>query len=1093
MNKTTLLIAGLLTLACIPLKSSEETENTARLADILNSTYSMYDWSETLLKREIAKNPEDVDLLKVQLASTYFKSNKEEEGNKIIAEVKAESKFYPDAQKALGLVMLGKGKIDEATKFLDAYRNFYLAKYKDTLPTASEMKRFEMDMGYLILIHRDQKPNVTKLIETMDNIVSLKNRIRAQQIKDADINEDLEEAESPDESMLFTNMSVLDILERRKADGGTVEKKDIEPVAKSLEKLYWSNAVVRDLAAMQNVRAHLLVGDLKTTKKILDQFKENIDVWETPDENGESPFSGADMAQSPKAPYRHFLGVYCKLNAAAMTDDAAKKKELGRALNYLYACLKTNEGYTRSQDVLIELLQVNDELEKMTGKKPLPLDNPVIAKLMATGAVSEKADRDYRDKKYKEVIPQLISGYARAPHDERAKDALIMIADCYSKLGQDIEAAAVAELLATRWPRAEEVANLLLSVGVTTWKTAADMKEDTPAKRALTDDSVKILNTFLELFAGHQSAPDIANLIAQDAMKRARAIAETGIKTADIKEKLALFDHANATYIDAAQKYERIVKHFAQKKQIVSNAYYYMGSCYSSASDFVKSNDAFRKFCELETADLDKLATAKFLIADNFYRDATALGKEAKELLVKASKLGEEDAAKVTTDANQKLTASKAAYLNAAKEYTDFTGPFFEKTLKGTNEPKIKTRMAMAKELIAWSYDGAEDKKTAIKAFDDYLKSPYNNKETEKRAPAALSRMAILYAEVGDAKNAAKYLEELVAKYPKSNEGKDALFILGRSMYAIKSYEKSIEAFERMFKESKAVNVPAWQWILANMVEYPDSQKPVTPAMAKIAIDAGTRLLTAIDRDMADKKKPNGRDWFSEAALKSFNGDPVKILDNLYMTQERIWLNIAKAYFLAEKYKESCDTLDKLITPPKNEGLPPNSPKYVSPYLYDAWLLRADARAKNKDEKGAHEDMSKMISQTGFANRFDRQRQAICKDADIYIAAKKYKNALDVLSPLVDNEDLKVRAEVKYPANMTPSQKIQIEKEAEDLFQAELQYIEYAAYRYAWCAAILGLKDQAQMMTSRYKKNFGTGRFGHELERLPAPEAANKP
>lgn len=1092
MNKTTVWIfAAMMVTPILPL-AANDTDDAVNFAEKLN-TFAMYDWSEEMLKKEIAKAPSDVDLLKVALASTYFNWNKEADGNQWIGQVLKTSRYYPDAQKTLGLVQFTKGRTDDAIKFLELYRDYYIKAYNEKLPTSEELERFERDVGLLVLIYSDVKPDKKKLVSVMRDVAGIKKKIRDAQIKSAGVLDDVSDVESPESTLFTLNVMLADILDADKKAGKALDPNEVKETIKGLESLYWGSPDIRDLAAMQVARCYTLAGDYKKAQQTFDSFRENIDVWETPSEDGSAAPYADNLGASPKASYRHYLGLLCKARAESEKDPAVQKKEYGKALNYLYACLKSNPGYPREESVLNDLLSVNETLQKITGKLPLALNNPVLAKVLASGAISDKAKTLFRDKKFDEAIPELLKGYYRAPLDVSAKEALFNLVECYMQTNSPLEAMVVADLIVQRWPKDDNVANVLLSVGSPEWKAANELKKDDPMRTIRQADAVRILNLFIKLFPSHQLGPDIAYTIARAELDNANAIMTVANATADPVEKLAKIDEGRAAYVDAAEKFDVVVKNFAQNKVRSNQALYLMGNCYSQADRFAESDTALRRFCEAETTDLDKLAIAKFMICDNAYREASNLDKAAKALTVKAGKLGEEDAAKATAEADAKLAKAKTLYLKAAAEYEDFVGEFYKNKLKETNEAKVKTRLASAKELVGWSFDGAGERDKAIEAFLAYLKSPYNNKTTEKRAPAVLSRIAVLYTEKNNARLAAQYLEELVTKYPKSTEGRDALFILGRSMYTIRDYKKSVEAFDRMFKEKKDRNIAAWTWVLSNMITYPNSDKPVTKEMASVAVEAGKKLMAAITQSLADKKNPDPTGWFADAAIKGFKKNAELTWDNLYMTQERIWLNYAKACYDAGLFKDGIEVLTKLIEPPRNQGLPRGAKKYLSPYYFDALLLRGDAFMKDGNENAAHKDIVELIQQATFLNRFDLQRKALCKDADLYIEAKKYKNALDVLEQIVGVANLKERSEVTIPAGTTDSVKEKIKQDAEERYQEELKYIEYAVARYAFCAAKLGLKAKADETVVRYKEAFGKGRYGRELERLPSPEAANQP
>lgn len=1091
MKKTTLLLVGIMSASAAVAQEAQLPDNTVRFTEMLNNEpYRMYDWSEKLLQREIAKNPANVDLLRVQLAATYFKQNKDAEGNAAIKLVLPTSPAYADAQMALGVVMYTKGRYDEAAKYLEAWRKFYKDKYAKALPSLDELESYRRNFGMLLQILIRNK-DIKGVRGAADELADLEVKVQQQLMKGLGPDDDPPSL-SGSNTRLFGMISALDILEERLDGGGKVTPADVTDIIKSLEKLFWSEGNVRDQAAMQKARALLMAGDLKGANTVFTQFKANIDAWEETDETGVAAYEGESLKYSPKAAYRHYYGLYCKMLGDKATDPAVKKREYGRALNYFYACLKINKGYDKEMRVLNLLLEVNDGIAAINdGKRPLiPEADPVLSRLIDTAnAISDKARDDYEKKNFPAAIQQFLKGYSKNPNADDIEQLLVLLTSAYAETGKTFEATLTADLAALRFPNGRQVAQALLLAGVRSYDKQRSLPPG-PEKNAYMNDVLRSYSTFLALFPAHQNAPDAANLIANDLMSRAGAVRKLAVGEPDMRKKSRYIDESREMYLKAAEAYERIITNFRQKPEIVNSAYYYRGNCLSLAEEFMKSNEAFEAYCKSEKNDIEKLANAKYLIGDNYFSMASKAEADAKDHYARAGRAGEEDAKPLKEKADALAAEAKKSFLSAAKVYEELVGPFHKGALKSTSDDKVTARLASAKLFIAWSYDGAGDKKTAIKAFDEYLKSSF---VADKQAPLALSRMAILYAETDDAANAAKFLSELVTKYPESPQGKEARYLLGTSMYNIKEYGKAVEAFNQMFNESQAPNIPAWQWILANMITYPDKDEYVTPEMAKVAVKAGKLLVDELGKAISDPRNPKGKDWFTADAFATLRKTPSKMYESMLTIQERLWLNLGKASLYAQMYDDAVRNFSYLVSPPRNKTRPAGTREYISPYLYEALRLRGEAYTAAKKFDEAQNDFSDLAGRASSVNRYDIQRQAICGSADASIAAGNYKAALDVLSTIVDGDNLKVRPEVNYPEDVGPAEKEAIDRQAEEQFQAELKYIEYAAYRYAFCAAKLGLTKERDAMVAKYRKNFGNGRYGRELTRLPAAEGANQP
>ncbi len=1081
-------------------QAEESTTETVKFSEELNKL-DLFDWSEEALNKEIAKNPSDVELLKIQLASTYYKSRKNAQGDQIINSIPTSSTYYPVAQRTLGMEALNNGRTDEAVKYLENYRSYVLKKYGSSIPSIEEIDQIEKDFAPLVYIYRDINPNRAKLTDVMKDVAKFRAKFRKNQIDNTPPNQDPPDGPDPENTVLLMYQLILDICEKEKMEGKSIPTGEIQRILKDgkddgLENMIWRcNTYIRDLCAVQIARCYILMDDPNKALNTLEQYKGNFDEWDIPDvETGELP---VPPEESPKAGYFYYKGLanyFLGKKELEKKDIDKAKTYLGAALNNLLTCLRNYKGYQYQENALNLFDDINEKiLPPVINKVAFDPMHPILKPYRITDAYSSNARRLYREKKYDEVIPLLLKGYAGKPYCESAPDALRTLADCYLKTNDILFAQVCADLMADRFPKSEMTGDVLRAVGFAALKIANETPVTDKNRQNLIDNSTRLLNRFLALFPTDGSAPDIASTLAQAVFNRAVLYNREAREETNRVKKVGLLDKSKQSFIEAAKLYENVIENFAQKPDFVVRAYLFMGNAYSQAGEYAKSNEALTKFCDKEKDKVDNLASAKMLIADNYFRLADESEKQIKELKTKAATLGEEDAAKIAEEIKELEKVAHDGYLKSAVAYEDFVNNFYPTVLKSSTDAKSLKLLAQAKEYMAWRYDCVNERTKAILAFQEFLKfietptlkaNKQLHEDAVKRIPPILSRISILYTEMADNNNAAKYLKELNEKYPQSEEAKSALAILGKSMYTIKNYQESCKAFNEMF-EKKQGKVPDFYWISNNLIKYEDDPKPVTKEMAEIAVKAGEALIHSLEN------RPKLSDWFARAEARRLQNNPKELAEKLYITKERTWLGLGKAYLLAGNAKKALEQFTNLVEPPINKTR--KGAKYVSPFLYDAYLFRAEALHANNQEVEAHKDLNQLITIAGSVKRYDMQRKAICKMADLYLASKRYKECETNLAPYVMHGNLTERPEIVYPDDASEAERKFITEEAEMQYQTEMQYVEYMCWKYAYAVSKLGDEEKKEAIRKRYREFFKQGRFAKEMNALPAKEADSKP
>lgn len=1104
-----ILFAGVVTASA---QEQESTTDAVKFSEELNKL-RLFDLSQEVLDRAIRTNPPDVERLRIQKAATYFKERKGTEGDAIMRSISPSSPYFSYSRKTQGQVAMESGEYAKAASYFEEYRAGIKQRFATAIPTEDEMVQIEQDYTPLLAIYRQYLPNREKMMQVMRDVVTLRARLTAEQNRISGDNQ----TGAADETILVMYRNVLDMCEEDQRQGKPISNSEVQRILKDgnegLEVMMGkTNNFVRDLCAVQIARCHLLLGDVEKAEKILKNNETNFEEWDIPDpETNELP---CGIHESPRAGYRHYYAKIKILQAKKMmaegkADEA--KAAYAAAMNHLLNCIRNYKGYPYSQEVIEIFDDLNEKvLPPIIGKVPFNPQDPILEPFRVRDSISDKAQRALDEKRYDEAIPMLLSGYAQNPNCSRASACLSSLADCYLKTEQLLLAQVIADLMANRFPNDDRTAAVLYAVGNASWSDANKNKTDRNYKNLLAN-AVLLLNRFVELFPAHNNAPNIVFNLANASLAEANDLMRQGNSEIVPVRKVAMHEKGRKLYMHTAELYKNIVEKFAQKPDLCARAYYSMGNCYSYAFNYPASTAAFQKYGEMCKAvgydklpekDMLALAKSRTLIADNYFRDGDLYSKKIKELRPKIANMTDTDAVKANENIAQMTDSMMKNYMASATAYEDFVNNFYPYILKNSKNPEFLQLYAQAQEFCAWRYDCAEKKDIAIKKFEDYLRFTSSDdfklcdklvKTKDKDIPVVLSRISILYTELKNPEKAAEYLTRLTESYPNSEEAQSAQAILGKSMFSIKHYDRACEAFNEMFVKNQA-KVSDCLWIINNMLEYPDRPTVrVDKAMAEVAVKAGEMLLSDLSG------APKLSNWAGKERIKQIKKDKAAVAALFEAQEERVRFLLGKSLLFAEKYQEAIKMLTPLLPPAPEDKFR----KYkTSAYIFDAYMLRAEAYHRSGEEVKAHQDLNKITTMASVpvkdingydVVRYDILRKALCMAADFHIESKNYKECASMLVPYVSHGALNERAEVAYPEDASEEVKKYIDEAANDMYQEEMKYMEYMCWKYAQSQALLGDNEKRDDMVNRYRQYFPAGRYSKEMNNLPAKDADSKP
>ncbi|MFA6567751.1 MAG: tetratricopeptide repeat protein [Victivallales bacterium] len=1019
--------------------AKSDTETAITLSNELNE-HKMFDYSELALNQEMAKNPEDIDLLKIQLGVTKFASNKADEGNTIISSVQPSSKYYPNSRRVLGVEAVKKQKFDVAVKAFEDYFKIYLAA-----PPKTDVgkKEFTEAANYLIYAYKqlNKIPEAEKTVKYLDALES-----------------DKEAAAGDDRDTKLRQLQIkLDTVEEmieKKRDGW---QKTVNDSIKPIDDLVWKMDSIAALAYIEKARAYLFLGRIDDALKVLKD--QNIDAML-------KAFDEAYKEQSmeyisPSVYQSYWLGKTLTAKAEK-APDAEKTALYAEAIQNFYRIVTRFEKFPKYDDALSGFSECKEKLEAVGKKITIPENiKSRLGRRKGGGSSLERkeADQHFADGKFANALEIYIKILKADRKGADADIVLARLAFSYLKTGQTLEAMAAAAYLCDFYPAAENTPTTMVQVGEVLWG-----KKDY-------DDAIIVYDFYLKTCPADQFAGDVSARIARFYYNKAAQLATEANKLPQGEEKAKKAEEAREAFRTTAPYYQNIVDNFAHTKWGLSS-FYSLAWCYTNAKDYIKGAEKFKTYCEKEMSknadmDLANLSDAKLRIADNYIQHAGNIDKEAEAMRTKASEISalaaaspapkdakkeEITPAQLNAKADELNKQSVGFYKDALQQLLELTGTWraSKGILENTKDPRVLKSLESAQSLIGWAYDGAKDKENACKSFEAFIKKY----PASKQVPSSMFRMGIIYGDLNKFDLAGQVLETLANKYPQAPEGRLALSTLARNMYEVKNFEKSIAVFNKILTEKVEVSVQDLRWACANLVNC-DSKHPKEGA--EVAIKAGEMLLAKID-------KPAIEEWLGKQRTRETAGNPVEQQRLMGAVREKIYFDYSTACYWGGQLDKALKTADELLV------------KENSAYYFEGRFLRAMIyRAMKKYDK-ALENYGEISITALSAKKHSVYGRSQCMMGETYMEMKDYSKAYGTLSitSSINPDELK-----DYTVKMTKEE-----------MQEQKNWIEFAVYNSAFCLAKLGKTDELTKMVGKYRAFFPNGKYVKEIGSLPPAETA---
>ncbi len=429
---------------------------------------------------------------------------------------------------------------------------------------------------------------------------------------------------------------------------------------------------------------------------------------------------------------------------------------------------------------------------------------------------------------YKEALVDYTEALSRFPEGKEAILAIENMARCYLNLiarkagnEQELEeyrmnADAVAGYLAERFAEHKDRA-IMTEAGDSVMRLAAVEKERNELGRAN-----NLYREFLTNYRNHINAPLMAASMAGEAQKEER-------------------------WDDAIMLWDLVIQNF-QKSQYYATALINVSSCHDKAGNRPKALSALKKYCEVETTPLKQLG-AQMQLAKLYQVDGLAIFKTAET--------------NETPEAvDIQLKKGSAQIIRGIQQFNTFAKKANDALADPSITPGEKKQYTNYKEAAmylvgdCWSrLTKPEEKleafrKQAVASFEDYVKQYPQG----QYAKYAYLRLATLYTALDNMDGSKSALERLAKEFPDSDEAKNSMPALAKSLIEMGKVREGTEIYANMLKTDGAYT--AHQFVAAGDALITAKDWSLADQAFNKAIDkAGTNQMTVVARARLGKAK----------------------------------------------------------------------------------------------------------------------------------------------------------------------------------------------------------------------------------------------
>ncbi len=466
------------------------------------------------------------------------------------------------------------------------------------------------------------------------------------------------------------------------------------------------------------------------------------------------------------------------------------------------------------------------------------------------------AHESFAEGQYKDAIKGYTEALTRYPEGRESILAIENLAKCYLNIIQGkedseeknqehrLDADAVEGYLAERFAGAQDRA-LMTDAGDAVMRLAALEKEYKNEARAK-----ELQKMFLKNYDRHVNVPGITAAMAGEAQKA-------------------------ENYLEAMELWRIIIERY-KKSPYYGTALWNLATCHEKSGNRPAAIKAMKKYCEVEEAPLKQMGV-KMQIAKLYQIDGLEIFKSA-----------ETNETPEAVDAQ--LKKGSAQIIRGIKEFSDFAKQANEALAQPNISPGEKKQYQNYKEAAlylvgdCWSrLTKPEEKldefrKRAIDSFEEYVKQC----PTGQYAKFAYLQLATLHTALGNGDGSKSALERLSEHFPDSQEAKDAMPRLAKSLVEMGKTKEGTEIYAEMLR-TKDGRYTAHQFV-----------------------NAGEALIIAKDWSLADQ---------------AFNKAIQLAGTNSLTTVARARLGQANALFKQKAYDEARNQIDLFLEDDKMKRL----------------------------------------------------------------------------------------------------------------------------------------------------------------------------
>lgn len=516
------IVVAMLTAA--PLSANDRFSYDVRLIEALAKA-GFEDYSSLQFQRAMQAYPDRQDQIRLARGRALFAGGRRSQAADMLRQIPTTSPLYAQSRRLIAEAAYARQDWETAAA---AYRDFFSKHDRPVSRDPGAVQDFmQAVQAYAdVAINQGDTELAGRVLGYLDNIED--DRI------------------DPTQITFLRHQATLAAASQRADKGEDIDKPAVARAIQALERIQLDTTNYRLIinSLIEAAHGYILLGNHSKGLETLQNLSDLL---------GQAP---RDTPDSPLAAAYYYFGRALKGQAqdAFRADDRdTTRTRLLQALRFFERVTRDFGGSMYETRALVEIGRTRALIERIFPDQELPRADDSGQIVLAL----READNNLRAGNFGRAAQLYLSALRRTRTGSRVPEIINKLAYCWGQQGEFLKAQALAAYAAEVFPESRRTAETLLQVGAVLYEKYTGERDEAEQERWL-DEAIGVWDRFVALAPDHQSAPEIAFLIAENTYRKAEQLMRQAPGAGSRAERQELETEARRLFAEAVPLYERM-------------------------------------------------------------------------------------------------------------------------------------------------------------------------------------------------------------------------------------------------------------------------------------------------------------------------------------------------------------------------------------------------------------------------------------------------------------------------------------------------------------------------------------------------------